>query len=61
MVGVAASDQEASERLCHAKRLRFGPVAVKVAQRVTHTAPVVHRPGQLSRGLARIAYLGFDT
>ena len=61
MVGVTASDQESCERLCDAKRVRFRPVAVKMAQGIAHAAPVVNRSGQLSRGLARFAYLGFDT
>jgi hypothetical protein len=61
MVGVTASDQESSERLCHTERLRFRSVAVKMTQRVTHTAPVIDRSGQLNRGLSRFVYLSFDT
>ena len=35
-------------------------MAVKVPQRVTHSAPVVNGPGQLRRRPTRLAYLKFD-
>jgi hypothetical protein len=54
VMGVAASDEEARERLGNGYCPRLGSVAVEMAQCGAHVAPVVNRSRELHCGPPRI-------
>jgi hypothetical protein len=60
MVGIAARDQEARQRLGNPHCLWLGPVAVEVAQRGTHATAVLNRPCELAGSLSRLAWFDVD-
>jgi hypothetical protein len=54
VVGVAAGDEKPSQRLGDSGRARLGAMAVEMPQRGTDTTAVLHGPGELAWGSARL-------
>jgi hypothetical protein len=57
---VTAGDQKPGESFSHAGGSRLRPMPVEMAQRLTDTAAVINRSGQLSRRASRVVFVSLD-